>query len=110
MIVTAAQFKDARKLLGWTKVRLAAKAGVKWTTIAYLEGGVRPVPTQTLISVHCALEAAGVQFVSGQPRAIWKSARPAPGRRCPASSRIARAAVTKFTNGGESGVKLRKLK
>jgi DNA-binding XRE family transcriptional regulator len=72
MITTAAQFKDARKLLGWTQVRLAAEAGVNWTTISYIEGGAQPVAMETVLLVQRALEAAGVQFVSGQPRAIWR--------------------------------------
>jgi transcriptional regulator with XRE-family HTH domain len=65
MIVTAAHFKAARHLLGWSQSRLAGEAGVSATTVGYIEGGVRPVPASTSLRVQQTLEAAGVEFSNG---------------------------------------------
>jgi transcriptional regulator with XRE-family HTH domain len=68
MIITAAHYKDARQLLGWSQSRLAGEAGVSATTVAYIEGGARPVPTSTISKIRWVLEDAGVEFASGEPR------------------------------------------
>jgi transcriptional regulator with XRE-family HTH domain len=68
MIITAAHYKAARQLLGWSQSQLAGEAGVSATTVAYIEGGARPVPTSTISKIRRVLEDAGVEFASGEPR------------------------------------------
>jgi transcriptional regulator with XRE-family HTH domain len=65
MIVSGAQFKEARRLLGWSQSRLAGEAGVSTTTVATVEGGERKVPALTVSTIREILEAAGVEFTPG---------------------------------------------
>jgi transcriptional regulator with XRE-family HTH domain len=66
MTITAAHFKAARNLLGWSQSRLAGEAGVSATTVGYIEGGGRPAPASTVLKVRQTLEAAGVEFTNGR--------------------------------------------
>jgi transcriptional regulator with XRE-family HTH domain len=68
MAISGAQFKAARQLLGWSQSRLAGEAGVSATTIGYVEGGTRRVPTLTVSTIWRALAEAGIEFVDGEPR------------------------------------------
>ncbi len=64
-MLTVAQLRAARALLGWSQDQLAAKSGVSKPTIARLELGVGAVGgyASTQEKLHRALEAAGVIFV-----------------------------------------------
>jgi Predicted transcriptional regulators len=64
-MVTAAQIRAARALLGWSGAQLAAQAGVSLQTIRRMEGDVGP-GRSTAANVHAvqkALEDAGVVFI-----------------------------------------------
>jgi transcriptional regulator with XRE-family HTH domain len=68
-LITAAQIKAARKLLGWHRgmVALKARAGVSGNTVGKAEGafrGMPPTPDQ-LDAIKEALEAAGIEFTEG---------------------------------------------
>jgi transcriptional regulator with XRE-family HTH domain len=73
MIITAAQLKEARQLLGWSQDDVANASGLRTEAIVYFDHGKRSPDLTALFDTRRTLEAAGVEF----------------------------------TNGGESGVKLR---
>jgi transcriptional regulator with XRE-family HTH domain len=75
VIITAAHYKAARQLLGWSQSRLAGEAGVSATTVGYIEGGVRLVPAPTISKIRRVLEDAGVEFASGEPRVKLRKAK-----------------------------------
>ena len=65
-MLTAAQMKAARALVGMEQKTLAARSGVSLPTIQRMEtsnGVVRGV-IETLMKVMDALEAAGVEFIN----------------------------------------------
>ena len=65
-MLTAAQMKAARALVGLEQKTLAARSGVSLPTIQRMEtsdGVVRGV-IETLMKVMGALEAAGVEFIN----------------------------------------------
>jgi DNA-binding XRE family transcriptional regulator len=64
IMITASQVKKARKLLGWTQKGCAEKARVSLETLVHMEAGLKALP-RTKEAIQSALEAAGVQFVSG---------------------------------------------
>jgi transcriptional regulator with XRE-family HTH domain len=61
--LTPEQVKAARKLLGWTRVRLAARANTSEGAIRRYEDAGGIAATLYLMAVRAALEAAGVIFV-----------------------------------------------
>jgi transcriptional regulator with XRE-family HTH domain len=65
MAITAAHFKAARQLLGWSQSRLAGEVGVSENAVAYIERGLRPAASQVASQIQSALEAAGVEFTNG---------------------------------------------
>ena len=81
MIPTAAHYKAARQLLGWSQSRHAGEAGVSATTVGYIEGGARRVPLATVSKIQRILEDAGVEFVNGEPRVTPKHEWPTRERR-----------------------------
>ena len=62
-MITSAQFRAARGLVGWSQQELAKKAGVGTVAIHQLESGSSQPRRATLDVVRRALEAAGVQFI-----------------------------------------------
>jgi ribosome-binding protein aMBF1 (putative translation factor) len=62
-LITPEQVKAARKLLGWTRVRLAARANTGERAIRRYEDGLGIAATLYLAAVRAALESAGVIFV-----------------------------------------------
>ncbi len=67
-MVSGAQIRAGRGLLGWSSQMLAEKSGVGWSTIKRFEE-LNDVPVSrsgTLERVQQTLEAAGVQFI-GDP-------------------------------------------
>jgi transcriptional regulator with XRE-family HTH domain len=64
MAITAAHFKAARQLVGWSQSRLAGEVGVSESAVAYIERGLRPAASQVASRIQSALEAAGVEFTS----------------------------------------------
>jgi DNA-binding XRE family transcriptional regulator len=68
-VITGAQIRQARKLLGWTRAEVALRAfGVTSHTIESAEReGDRIAPTDAqLASIRRAFEAAGVEFTNGE--------------------------------------------
>ena len=63
-LVSPAQCRAARAVLGWSQDRLAEVAGVSRTMVTDFEKGSRvPLPA-THKALQSALEAAGIEFVS----------------------------------------------
>jgi transcriptional regulator with XRE-family HTH domain len=65
VIITAAHFKAARRLLRWSQSRLAGEVGVSESAVAYIERGLRPAKSNLGMRIQSALEAAGVEFTNG---------------------------------------------
>ena len=67
-MITGAQIKEARKLLGWHRGQVAIRArGITGNTVGKAEGaypGKPPTPEQ-LAEIRTVLEAAGVEFTNG---------------------------------------------
>ncbi|WP_292502906.1 helix-turn-helix transcriptional regulator [Mesorhizobium sp.] len=66
-MITGAQIRAARALLGWTTQRLADASGVHYATLSRAEqsDGIPNMRAQTLASVQMTLEKAGCQFMDG---------------------------------------------
>jgi predicted transcriptional regulator len=62
-MLTPAQCRAARGLLGWTQQKLAAEAHVGVVTIHQLEVGVSEPRHATLDVIRRTFEAAGVDFI-----------------------------------------------
>jgi transcriptional regulator with XRE-family HTH domain len=62
-MITPAQCRAARGLIGWSQQDLAEKSGVGIVTIHQLEAGVGQPRRATLDVVKRALEGAGVEFI-----------------------------------------------
>lgn len=65
MIITGAQVREGRELLGWTRDRLAGASGLSPTAISRLEAGKRLSTARPLSSIRYALESFGVEFTNG---------------------------------------------
>jgi len=63
MSITPDQCLVARRLLGWSRIRLSAKAMVSDSTVRDFETGRRIPSINALTSMRQALEAAGVTFL-----------------------------------------------
>jgi hypothetical protein len=64
-VITPAECKAARELLGWSRTRLASRADdISESTIRTFEGGHRPTDRK-VNAIRCALETAGVEFTNG---------------------------------------------
>jgi len=77
-MITGAQIRAGRGLLGWSAAQLAEKSGVSYSTVARAEA-VDDVPamrTPNLLAMQKALEAGGVIFFDA-----WESHSGAPGAR-----------------------------
>ncbi|ATU91767.1 transcriptional regulator [Phyllobacterium zundukense] len=67
MVMSVAQIRAARGLLGWSQQQLAEAAGVGRATIADFETGKRTPYARTIEEMQRTLESAGVIFLeSGQ--------------------------------------------
>jgi transcriptional regulator with XRE-family HTH domain len=60
MTITGSQLLAARKALGWTQIRLGARADVGTTTINQFERGLKPPCESILLRLRSSLEEAGV--------------------------------------------------
>lgn len=63
-MITGAQIKAARALLGWSQRELAARAVISETALLKLETASADTRTSTLTKVRVALEKAGVEFIN----------------------------------------------
>ena len=66
-MITGAQIREARALLGWQQRRLAERAKLRAETIARAESadGEPPITIAQATAVQKAIEAAGVEFTNG---------------------------------------------
>ena len=62
-MITPAQIRAARALLGWKQTDLAERAGVSEISIKNIERGATDPRGSTLAKLQSAFEAAGVQFL-----------------------------------------------
>lgn len=75
MIVTGAQIRAGRALVGWHQTELAAAAGVHWNSVAALEKSEdltsrRRATRPALARIQRALEDAGV-IIYAQPVGVF---------------------------------------
>jgi transcriptional regulator with XRE-family HTH domain len=63
-MITSAQCRAARGLLGWSQQKLAAEAGVGLVTVHQLEAGTSQPRRATLEVIRRAFETAGVEFIA----------------------------------------------
>jgi transcriptional regulator with XRE-family HTH domain len=64
-MLTPAQLRAARALLGWSRDTLAAKSGTSAETVQGFESRVSDPKLSTLNKWYRALEGAGVEFIDG---------------------------------------------
>jgi transcriptional regulator with XRE-family HTH domain len=64
MIITAAQVREARKLLGWSGPSLAAKSAVDAKHLDAFERGKRRMSLLDLSVIQRTLAAAGIEFIA----------------------------------------------
>lgn len=67
-MISAAQIRAARALLGWPQRTLADKALVAVNTVRQAEGGQTDSRSSTITRIRATLEAAGIEFVSEDSR------------------------------------------
>lgn len=63
-MITPAQIRAARSLLGWSQRDLAARCGLSQTALTNIERGAADPKVSTLQRIHQALEEAGVVFIA----------------------------------------------
>lgn len=63
-IISPAQCRGARGMLGWSQMRLAEAASVSKPTIADFERGARIPHRNNLAAIREAFEMAGIEFIS----------------------------------------------
>jgi transcriptional regulator with XRE-family HTH domain len=73
MSMSREQLIAARKLLGWSQMDLACKAGVSQTTIGAFERDARRPQLPYVSALKSALEDGGVEFTEGRAgvRLAW---------------------------------------
>src|SRR5215212_10584301 len=64
-VITGAQIRAARKLLGWEPFQLAQRAKLHSAIVQRAESGAPPITKYQEALIRSALEAAGVEFTSG---------------------------------------------
>jgi transcriptional regulator with XRE-family HTH domain len=62
-LITSAQCRGARGLLGLTQPVLASKAKMGLSTIVDFERSRRPVSSEAIRAIRAALESAGIEFI-----------------------------------------------
>jgi transcriptional regulator with XRE-family HTH domain len=62
-VITGEQIRRGRELLGWTRYRLAPRAGMGHTLLAQFENCVRPLDEESASRLRAALEDEGVEFL-----------------------------------------------
>ena len=69
-MITPAQIRAARALLGWSQSTLAEKAGVSRNALNNLEREVVGPRRSTVKAIQQALEQAGIEFTAGGVRPV----------------------------------------
>jgi transcriptional regulator with XRE-family HTH domain len=63
-MITGEQVRAARRLLGWSQVRLAGRSALSESAVAKFETGAQRLPSPNLEAIRQALEVAGVEFTN----------------------------------------------
>ena len=75
------QSRAARRLLNWSRIRLAGRSSVSETTISKFEEGLCVPSVDKPAAIRAALEAAGIEFTNGEePGVRMKSFKLKDGR------------------------------
>lgn len=83
MIITAAQIRAARGLLGWKPKELAYKTGLSDRTIRNIENGIIKPHGLTAVKIYDTFENAGVVFsAEGGIRPTMPEVKPIEGEEC----------------------------
>ncbi len=64
-MITPAQCLEARKLLGWSRYRLAAHGSQSYEFIHAFELDIKDVAPERIAAIQRTLEEAGIEFTSG---------------------------------------------
>jgi transcriptional regulator with XRE-family HTH domain len=76
MTLSPEQSLAARRLLNWSRIRLACRSNMSDSTIRNFEEGWRVPSVNHLAAIRAALEAAGVEFTNGdQPGVRMRKAQ-----------------------------------
>jgi transcriptional regulator with XRE-family HTH domain len=78
-MITGEKIRAARKLLGWSRDRLAPRAGLPVNRLGAYELGRRILPLDEVEALKGALEAAGVEFTNGDEPGVKLKATKAQG-------------------------------
>lgn len=62
-VISPAQCRAARGLLGWTQQQLGTEAEVSPSTVKFFEGDKKTTHPRTVEALRRAFEAAGVEFL-----------------------------------------------
>jgi transcriptional regulator with XRE-family HTH domain len=87
-MITGAQIRQARELLGWTRYRLAPRAGMGHTLLSEVEKGIKTLDGDKAMRLRAVLEEAGIDF-------------PADGGNAGVRLRMRNGAGVELTNGDE---------
>ena len=69
-MITSAQIRAARALLGWRQIDLARKAHISFNTLNKIEAELVDPRASTLRAIQRALEQAGIEFIEGGVRRV----------------------------------------
>jgi hypothetical protein len=71
-VISDAQVRAARAMVGWTAVALAKKAVVPIFTLEWIEGDgkITSSDRKALAAIQSELEAAGIEFLSGDAPSV----------------------------------------
>jgi hypothetical protein len=61
-MISPEQSIEGRRLLGWSRARLASRASVGETTVRKFELGLATPRRRNVVRIQAALELAGIQF------------------------------------------------
>ena len=76
-VITPAQCREARSLLGWPRDQFAARSGVLFASLGKFERGAIPLRPEAHVALRAALEAAGIEFTDdGEPGVKLKRSSP----------------------------------
>jgi transcriptional regulator with XRE-family HTH domain len=65
MTLLPEQSRAARRLLNWSRVRLAGRSNLRESAIRNFEESLRAPSVDKLAAIRAALEATGVEFTNG---------------------------------------------
>ncbi len=75
-LISAAQMRGARGLLGWSQSKLAAEAGMSLPTVKrYETANGAKVSDDAVRTLRIALEAGGVEFTNGKQPGVRMKAK-----------------------------------